>query len=113
MDELITNLVTATGLDSDTIKTALGLIISFIEREDRAQKATPMIDQIDGARALASTHGGRGGIFVLFTALSGIGLGLGEIKTVATGFMEFAKARFGAEQVDQVLRGIPALTQFL
>lgn len=113
IDELVSDLVTRTGLEPDAIRRALGLIIGFLEREDRSQKVTPMIDQIDGARALASAHGTRGGIFVLFTALSGTGLGLGEIKTVATGFMDFAKARFGVEEVDHILRAIPALAQFL
>lgn len=113
VDELVSDLVAKTGLDAEAIKTALGLIIGFLEREDRTQKVTPMIDQIDGARALATNHAGRGGLFILFTALSGAGLGLGEIKTVASGFMDFAKARVGVEHVDQILRAIPSLAQFL
>ena len=113
MDELVSDLVTRTGLDVEAIRTALGLIIGFLEREDRTQKVTPMIDQIDGARPLAAAQPGRGGIFVLFTALSSAGLGLGEIKTVANGFMDFAKARLGVEQVDQIVRAIPSLAQFL
>jgi dihydroxyacid dehydratase/phosphogluconate dehydratase len=112
-DELVSNLVAKTGLDAEAITKALGLIIGFLEREDRTQKVAPMIDQIDGARALATAYGGRGGIFILFTELSSAGLGLGEVKTVATEFLDFAKARFGVEQVDQILRAIPALGQFL
>jgi hypothetical protein len=112
-DELISNLAASTGLDAEAVRKALGLIVAFLEREDRSGKVTGMIDQIEGARALATAHGGRGGIFILFTELSSAGLGLGEIKAVATGFLDFAKARFGAEEVDQILRAIPALSQFL
>ena len=112
-EELVSNLAASTGLDDDAVRKALGLIVSFLEREDRSGKVTAMVDQIDGARALATAHGGRGGIFILFTELSGAGLGLGEIKAVATGFLDFAKARFGAGEVDQILKAIPALSQFL
>ena len=113
MNDLIMDLADRTGLDRETVEKALGLIISFLEREDRSQKVTGLIDQIDGGRALAAAHGGRGGIFVLFTELSGAGLGMGEIKTVASGFLDFAKTRLGSEQVDQILKSIPALAQFL
>jgi hypothetical protein len=113
MDDLVNDLAGRTGLDAASVKRALGLIIGFLEREGPADKVPALIDQIDGAHALAQAHGGRGGIFMLFTELSGAGLGLGEIKTVATGFMDYAKARLGAEPVDQVLRQIPALSQFL
>jgi hypothetical protein len=113
VNDLIADLAKRTGLDREAIEKALGLIVSFIEREDRSRQVTTMIDQIDGARTLANSYGGRGGIFILFTELSGAGLGMGEIKAVATGFLDFAKARFGAAPVDQVLRSIPALAQFL
>lgn len=113
MNDLIMDLADKTGLDRGTIEKALGLIISFLEREDRSRKVTGLIDQIDSARGLATTHGGRGGLFVLFTELSGAGLGMGEIKTVAVGFLDFAKTRLGSDQVDQILKSIPALAQFL
>lgn len=113
MNDLIIDLAEKTGLDRATVERALGLIIAFLEREDQSQRVTGLIDQIDGARALATAHGGRGGIFVLFTALSSAGLGMGEIKTVAMGFLDFARARLGSEQVDQILKSIPALAQFL
>ena len=113
MNDLIIDLAEKTGLDRATIEKALGLIISFLDREDRSRKVTSLIDQIDGARALATVNDGRGGIFVLFTALTSAGLGMGEIKTVAVGFLDFARNRIGAEPVDQILKSIPALAQFL
>jgi hypothetical protein len=113
MNDLVADLAGKTGLDRTAIETALGLIIAFLEREDRSRTVGGMIDQIDGARALATEHGRRGGIFMLLTELSGAGLGMGEIKTVATAFLDFARGRFGPEPVDRAVRSIPALAQFL
>jgi hypothetical protein len=113
MDDLIADLAEKTGLEPDAVRSALGRIIAFLEREDRSRQVSAMIDRLDGARALAAGRSASGGLFVLFAQLSGAGLGLDEIKAVATGFLAFAKSQLGVEEVDQTLRSIPSLSQFL
>ena len=113
MDDLMEEIMTKTGLGKPAVEQALGIIISFLEREGPAGKVTPMIDKLPGARALAEAHGGSGGLFAVFNDLSAAGLGLGEIREVAGAFIRFAKARLGASEVDAVIRAIPSVAQFI
>jgi hypothetical protein len=48
-----------------------------------------------------------------FSALTGAGLGMGEIQSVATAFGKVAREHVGAATVDQVISGIPGLNQFV
>ncbi len=114
MDELVEDIASKTGLGRPAVEKALGIIISFLERTGPAEKVTPMIDKLPGARALADTYGSRAnGLFAVFNDLSGAGLGLGQVQTVVGAFVAFAKAKIGDTEVDAVIRSIPGAGQFL
>jgi hypothetical protein len=114
MDDLIAEITTQNGLGRPTVEKALGIIISFLEREGPTGKVTPMIDELPGARALAAANGSKGGgLFAVFGELSAAGLGLGEIQAIARAFVAYAKARLGESEVDTVIRAMPGAGQFI
>ncbi len=113
MDELVNDIMARTGLDRPVAEQAIGIIVSFLEREGPSQKVTAMIDKLPGARALADAHGGRGGIFAAMNDLGAAGLGMGEIRATVEAFIGFAKAKLGDSDVDAVIRGIPGAALFI
>lgn len=114
MDELIDQIATKTGLDLAIARKAVGIIVGFLSREGPTDKVATLIDKLPGARALADeTRGGSGGLLGVFNDLAGAGLGMTEIQAVASSFLTFAKAKIGEREVDEVVRGIPGLGQFI
>ncbi len=113
MDEVVDQIVASTGLDADAVWSALGILLSYLRGEAPA-KVEPLLDKLPGARELADRQGKiRGGIFGAFNAISGAGLGLGEMQTVAREFRAYAINVAGEQAVDDVLAAVPTLRQFI
>ena len=114
MDELVDQIAAGTGLDRAVAKKAVGIIVGFLGREGPADKVATMIDKLPGARALADENRrGSGGLLGVFNDLAGAGLGMTEIQAVASAFLAYAKTKIGEREVDDVVRGIPGLGQFI
>jgi hypothetical protein len=114
MDELVDQIAAKTGLDQAVARKSVGIIVGFLRREGPADKVDAMIDKLPGARVLADESGvGSGGLLGVFNDLAGAGLGMTEIQTVASAFLNFAKAKLGDQEVDGVIRSIPGLNQFV
>jgi hypothetical protein len=114
MDELVDQISTATSLDPAIARKAIGIIVGFLRREGPADKVATMIDKLPGARVLADENGtGSGGLLGVFNDLAGAGLSMTEIQAVASSFLTFAKTKIGEREVDDVVRGIPGLGQFI
>jgi hypothetical protein len=97
MDELISRITDSVGIDADTAKKAVGMILGFLQKEGPADKISEMLAAMPGAQDLidsAPEAGGGmfgGGVMGLGSALMGIGLGMGEIGGVSKQTVEFAK----------------------
>jgi len=114
MDELVDQIVAATGLDRAAARKAVGIIIGFLNREGPADKVKELIDKLPGARALADENSGAsGGLMGVFNDLTGAGLGFAEIQSVASAFISFARAKLGDREVDAVVRAVPGLASFI
>jgi hypothetical protein len=114
MDDVIAEIATRTGLDASVVRKAVGIIVGFLSREAPAEKAQPLLAKLPGAQQLADANGTiSGGLFGIFTALSGAGLGMGEIQTIAREFIKVAKAKAGDKEVDALLATIPGISQFI
>ena len=83
-------------------------------------KVQALIDMIPGAEAaiaasnkssgLASLMGG--GLMAVATRLMGLGLGIGEIQSIARELFRFGRDRIGADQMGEIISGTPGLSQF-
>lgn len=122
MDELISRITEKVGIDADKAKTAVGMILAFLQNEGPQDKVEEMIASIPGAQALIDEHsdsGGAlsglmgGGVMSLGTKLMGMGLGMGEISGISKETIGFAKEQAGEEPVDEVIGSIPGLSQFV
>lgn len=129
MDELIGRIVSSAGISEDLAKTAVGIILNFLNRDGPADKVSELISALPGAQALLDSHGegggsgilggisdmmgGGGGAMAAFSELTNAGLGMGEVQTVTKEVVGFAREKAGADLVDEVISSIPGLGQFV
>jgi hypothetical protein len=120
MDELIGRLASRAGIDSIVAEKTIGIILNFLRNEGPADKVQALIDQISGAEAaiVASSNGGGftrlmgGGLMAVGTRLMGLGLGMGEIQSIARELFRFGRDKIGADQMGEIIAGTPGLSQF-
>ena len=120
MDELIGQLAAKVGIDNVVAEKTIGIILGFLRNEGPADKVQSLIDKIPGAEAaITGSSGGGGlsrlmggGLMALGTKLMGLGLGMGEIQSVARELFRFGRDRIGADQMGEIIAGTPGLSQF-
>jgi hypothetical protein len=120
MDELVERLAAKVGLDRAVAGKTIGIILGFLRKEGPADKVQALIDQIPGAEAAIEAPGGGsglaglmgGGLMALGSRLMGLGLGMGEIQSVARELFKFGRDKIGADQMGEIIAGTPGLSQF-
>jgi hypothetical protein len=114
MDELVAKVAAATGVAPAIARKAVVIILGFLQREAKSDKVGELFDALPGAReAVGTGGGGASGVMGVFGELSGAGLGMGQIQGAARAFMEFARQKAGPAAVDEVVRSVPGLGQFI
>lgn len=128
MEELISRIVSNVGIDEELAKTAVGMILGFLQQEGPDDKVSSLMDALPGASDLISSAsggggimgavgglmgGGGGGAMALMGQLTGAGLGMGDVQGVANEVMGFAKEKAGEDTVTEIVGAIPGLSQFV
>ena len=117
MDELIGRLAAKAGIDNAVAEKTIGIILGFLRSEGPTDKVQALIDKIPGAEAASGNGGGLGrlmggGLMALGTKLMGLGLGMGEIQSIARELFRFGRDQIGADQMGEIIAGTPGLSQF-
>lgn len=131
MEELIGRIVSNVGIDEGLAKTAVGMILNFLQNEGPSDKVGALMEAMPGASELIASAGGEGGggglmgavgsmmggggggAMALMGQLTGAGLGMGDVQGVANEVMGFAKEQAGEDAVAEVVGAIPGLSQFV
>jgi hypothetical protein len=115
MDEFIDKIVADTGVDPAVVRTAVIIILKFLQHESSSDKVSTLIDALPGAReAMAeSSAGGTAGLMGVFNDLSSAGLGMMQLQAVGRSFGEHARAKVGSDTVDDIVASVPGLSQFV
>ncbi|MEO1746668.1 MAG: DUF2267 domain-containing protein [Pseudomonadota bacterium] len=123
MDELISRITDAVGVDADKAQSAVGAILGFLQKEGPGDKIGEMMAAMPGAQDLVDSASGGGGgmlgglmgggVMGLGQQLMGMGLGMGEITGISKETIAFAKEKAGDGPVDEVISSIPGLSQFI
>ena len=111
MDELIGRLASKASIDSAVAEKTVGIILNFLRNEGPSDKVQALIDQIPGAEAAiaASDNNGGfarlmgGGLMAVGTRLMGLGLGMGEIQSIARELFRFGRDKIGADQMGEII----------
>ena len=117
MDELVNRIIDTVGIDADKARSAVGMILGFLQKEGPQDRIAEMLDAMPGARDLIEQAGGgggmMGGVMGLGSQLMGLGMGMGEISGISKETISFAKEQAGDAPVDEVINAIPGLSQFV
>lgn len=124
MSEIVAQIASDVGIEPAVAAKAIGLMLAFLEEEADDAAVRKMIASVPGAAELISEHGGENsggflgsivgnGIMGLGQQLMGLGLGMGQITSLAKQTIAYAKKHAGEEVVDQVVASVPGLGQFV
>ena len=107
MQELILRIAEKAGISEDIARQAVSIILTFLAKEGPEPEVKQLLDAVPGAREMADTSDagasgsgllggmfGGGGVMSVFNELTGLGLEMGET-------------------VDEIVRSIPGLSQFI
>lgn len=124
MDELIAKAGAAAGLDTETAAKSIGLILAFLQKEGPAQEVGEIIAAVPGAADLvaasqSSSGGGMsgmlpgGGLMHLAGQLTGLGLGMDQMRAVGHEVFAFAREQLGEDKVGTIIAAVPGLAGFV
>jgi hypothetical protein len=125
MDELIARASAAAGLDTQTAAKSIGVILAFLQKEGPADEVGEIIAAVPGASdliAASQPSSGGGGIFAklpgagligLAGQLTGLGLGMDQMRAVGHEIFAFAREQLGEDKVGTIIASIPGLAGFV
>lgn len=128
MDQIIARIASAAGISEELAKQALEIILNFLAKEGPQDKVQMLVDAL-GANDLVDpassdtgggllggmlgSMGGMGAAMAALNELTSAGLGMGEVKTVASEMITVAKENTDPDAVDEVINSVPGLSQIL
>jgi predicted lipid-binding transport protein (Tim44 family) len=129
MQNLISKITNATGLDSATAEKAVGILLNLVATQGDKAKVAVLFEKLPGAAELAAAHGGdgagggglmgmlagglMGGPLAMITKLQAIGLNVDQIKKVGTLTLDHAKKQAGIKAVREAAANIPGLNTYI
>jgi hypothetical protein len=120
MDELADLLTTKVGIEKPVAEKTIGIILNFLRNEGPTDKVQDLINAIPGAaEAVAANESGGGigglmggGLMALGGKLMALGLGMGDIQSIARELFKFGREKIGAEKMNEIVAETPGLSQF-
>lgn len=127
MDELISRIMAASGLDESLARKAIGIILAFLQKEGPAAEIDQLMAALPGAQELAEAEGGAkggllgtiggmmggGGVMALGGQLMGAGLSMGQIQSVSKEMFAVGREKAGEDTMGAIVGAIPGLGQFV
>lgn len=131
MQQLIDQIVAATGLPQEKVTKALGIMLNLLQTQGNQNKVGELFDKLPGAAELASEFGGdgagrggggllgmlaggmMGGPLAAISKLTAAGLSMDQIKELGTLTLDYAKEKAGPQLVKEVAGSIPGLSGYV
>ena len=126
MDELVARVSAALGVDVEVARTAVGLVLGFLQKESPNGAVAEFLDTLPGSReAIASAEsagggsglgglmGGMGGLMGLGAKLAGAGIAMNQIPKLGHEIFAYAEAEIGPEKLREIIDSVPGLAQFV
>jgi len=128
MDELISRIMAASGIDETLARKAIGIILAFLQKEGPQAEIGQLMAALPGAQELAEAEGGAkgglmgaigglmgggGGVMALGGQLMSAGLSMGQIQTVSKEMFTVGREKAGEDAMGAIVGAIPGLSQFV
>ena len=118
MQDLVDHISAAAGLEPETARKAVGIVLDFVQKNVPPETSAAVIDPIPGARMAAASAaedeaegGGTAtpGLMGLADRLMAEGIGMGSMQSLGRAMFEGLRRRVGDGPVDAVAAAIPDL----
>ena len=126
MDELVARVSAALGVDAEVARTAVGLVLGFLQKESRDGAVSELLAQLPGAPeaiqsaesaggggGLGGLMGGMGGLMGLAAKLNGAGIDMSQIPKLGHEIFGYAEEKVGPEKLREIVNSIPGIAQFV
>lgn len=127
MEELLTRVTQATGLDQATARKAIGIILAFLKKEGPEAEVNQLLAAMPGAEeAVAQAGGGNGGgglmgmvgsmgggVMALGGQLMAAGVSMGQMQPLGRELFAFGREKAGEDVMGPIVGSIPGLQQFV
>lgn len=128
MDDLIARITQRTGLDAETARKAVGIILAFLRKEGPEKEVNELIaampaaeqamadgEAASGAGGLMGSIGGMmgGGVMQLGGKLMQIGVDMGQMQPLGKELFAYGREKVGEDTLGPIVGSIPGLQQFV
>lgn len=130
MNDLIAKIAAKAGISESIAQQAVSIILSFLAKEGPDSQVGKLLSAIPGAKEMVDAKnddeggsssggllggllGGAGGVMGAFGELKDLGLEMDEVQTVAKETLDYSKEQAGEDTVDDIIKSIPGLSQFI
>ena len=126
MEELIARVTQKTGLDADTARKAIGIILAYLRKEGPEAEVNQLVAAFPGAEdaiamAQSGTGGGLmgmvgsmgGGVMALGGELMGAGVSMGQMQPLGRELFAYGREKAGEDVMGPIVGSIPGLSQFV
>ena len=128
MDELISRVIAASGLNEELARKAIGIILAFLQKEGPPTEINELMAALPGAQELANAEGGAkgglmgmvggmmggsGGVMALGGQLMGIGVSMGQMQPLGKELFAYGREKAGEDVMGPIVGSIPGLSQFV
>ncbi len=122
MQDLVDHISAATGLEPETARKAIGIVLDFVQKNVPPETSAAVIDPLPGARAAAAAaaedeaEGGGSatpGLMGLADRLMAEGIGMGSLQSFGRALFEGLRRSVGDGPVNGVAEAIPELQQVM
>jgi hypothetical protein len=115
MGESIGQPAAKAGVGGAVAEKTVDIMPGFVRSEGWSDKVETLIDRIPRAdAAIAAANPGRGasGLIGVDKRLRAVGLGMGEIHSIARELLRVSLDKIGAGRMSEIIAGTPGLGQF-
>ena len=121
MQDLVDHISAATGLEPETARKAIGIVLDFVQKNVPPETSAAVIDAVPGARMAAASaaedeaEGGGAipGLMGLADRLMAEGIGMGSLQSFGRALFEGLRRTVGGGPVEAVAAAIPELRQVM
>ncbi len=127
MDELLTRVTQATGLEASTATKAIGIILAFLKKEGPQAEVSQLLAAIPGSEAAvaeAGSGGGGGGLMGMMGGMGGgvmalggqlmaAGVSMGQMQPLGRELFAYGREKAGEDVMGPIVGSVPGLSQFV
>ena len=131
MEELISKITAAAGIDAEQAQSAVGTVLGFLQKEGPGEAVGQLLEKIPGAEGLIAQAGegdggdsgglmgaiggmmggGTGGMMELVGKLQGMGFDMGQMQEIGKTLISHGKEVVGEDTMASITSAIPGMNQ--